>query len=50
MDDNNKIYTTKLESLVDVAQILGQQNDYEDDGDAGRQSEPDAHVVLFPSV
>ena len=29
-DDNNKIYTTKLESLIDVAQILGQQNDYEE--------------------
>jgi transcriptional regulator with GAF, ATPase, and Fis domain len=29
-DDNNKIYTTKLESLIDVAQVLGQQNDYEE--------------------
>jgi transcriptional regulator with GAF, ATPase, and Fis domain len=29
-DDNNKIYTTKLESLIDFAQVLGQQNDYEE--------------------
>src|SRR4030067_2021391 len=29
-DDNNKIYTAKLESLIDLAQILGQQNDYEE--------------------
>ena len=30
MDDNNKIYTTKLESLIDLAQLLGKQNDYEE--------------------
>src|SRR3972149_7344113 len=31
MDDNfNKSYTTKLESLVELAQILGQQSDYEE--------------------
>ena len=30
MDNNNKIYTTKLESLIDLAQLLGQQNDYEE--------------------
>jgi Nif-specific regulatory protein len=30
MDNSNKIYTSKLESLIDVAQILGQQNDYEE--------------------
>ena len=30
MDDNNIIYTTKLESLLDLAQLLGQQNDYEE--------------------
>ena len=29
-DNNNKIYTTKLESLLDLAQLLGQQNDYEE--------------------
>ena len=28
--DNNRVYTTKLESLLDLAQILGQQNDYEE--------------------
>jgi len=30
MDDNNKIYTSKLESFIDLAQLLGQQNDYEE--------------------
>ena len=29
-DNNNKIYTTKLESLIDLAQLLGRQNDYEE--------------------
>jgi kynureninase len=30
MDDNNKIYTAKLESLLDLAQILSKQNDYDE--------------------
>jgi Nif-specific regulatory protein len=30
MDNSNKIYTSKLESLIDLAQLLAQQNDYEE--------------------
>ena len=30
MDNSNKIYTSKLESFIDLAQLLGQQNDYEE--------------------
>ena len=30
MDNSNKIYTSKLESLIDLAQLLGRQNDYEE--------------------
>ena len=30
MDTSNKIYTSKLESFIDLAQLLGQQNDYEE--------------------
>jgi Nif-specific regulatory protein len=30
MDYNNKIYTAKLESLLDLAQILSKQNDYDE--------------------
>lgn len=29
-EQSNNIYTTKLESLIDLAQMLGQQNDYEE--------------------
>ena len=29
-DNNNKIYTSKLESLIDLAQLLAQENDYEE--------------------
>lgn len=29
-DENNKIYTAKLESLIDLAQLLCQQDDYEE--------------------